>query len=49
MKKLVSILCSSVRWKALTDSVCHCIAKDMLPVDTINDPGFRQMLHTIEP
>ena len=40
---------SSSRWKLLTDSVCYCIAKDMLPFVCVNDPGFRQMLHTFEP
>ena len=46
MKKLVPIPRSSVQWKALTG---YCIAKYILPVDMINDPGFRKMLHTFEP
>ena len=40
---------SSSRWKSLTNSVCYCIAKDMLPFDCVNDSGFRHMLHTFEP
>jgi len=40
---------SSSRWRALTDSVCYCLAKDMLPFDAVTDPGFRHMLHTFEP
>ena len=34
------------RWKKLTDSVCYFIAKDMLPFNTVNSPGFQ---HTFEP
>ena len=48
-QQLSPIAHSSSRWKALTDSVCFCIAKDMLPYDTVTDPGFRHMLHTFEP
>ena len=48
-QQLSPISRSSSRWKALTDSVCFCIAKDMLPYDTVTDLGFRHMLHTFEP
>ena len=37
---------SSQPWKTLTDSVCYFIAKDLQHYDTINDPGFRQMIDT---
>ena len=40
---------SSKRWKQLNNSVCQCIAKDMLPVSIVNNCGFRNMLHTFEP
>ena len=49
MKNLQPLSRDSQRWKTLTKSVCYCITKDMLPLDTINDPGFRHMLHTFEP
>ena len=35
---------SSAKWKALTHSICYCITKDMLPIITVNDSGFRNML-----
>ena len=31
----VPISRKSSRWKHLTESICYCIAKDMLPLDTI--------------
>ena len=37
------------RWKALTESVCYFIAKDMQPLSTINDTGFLHMLKKFEP
>ena len=48
-QQLSPISHSSSGWKALTDSVCFCIAKDMLPYDAVTDPGFRHMLHMFEP
>ena len=33
----------------MTESVCYCIAKDMLPLSCVNDPGFKHMLKTFEP
>ena len=35
---------SSKRWKQLTDAVTKGIAKDMMPVYSVEKPGFRQML-----
>ena len=40
---------SSPWWKALTESVCYFIAKDLQPYDTVNDAGFLQMISTFEP
>ena len=40
---------NSKRWKALTNSICYCIGKDMLPFSTVNNVGFRKMLYTFEP
>ena len=37
------------RWKKLTDAICYFLAKDMMPFDTVNDPGFRHMVKTFEP
>ena len=40
---------SSARWKAITNSVCYFIAKGMHPFQTVNEPGFRQLLQSLEP
>lgn len=40
---------SSPRWSRLTDSVCYFIAEDMQPLDTVDDHGFRHLVHTFEP
>ena len=40
---------SNPHWRKLTDSVCYFLAKDMLPFDTVNDPGFRHMINVFEP
>jgi hypothetical protein len=40
---------SSSRWNKLTDSVCYFIAKDMQPLDTVDDKGFRNLIRTFEP
>ena len=39
----------SQRWKTLTTSVCHYIAKDMMPFSTVSNVGFQKMLRTFEP
>ena len=31
---------SSKRWQQLTDSVTHCLAKDMMPVYSVDNLGF---------
>ena len=36
------------RWKELTDSVTQCIAKDCLPIQTVNKPGFKKMLNVFD-
>ena len=33
----------------LKDTVCYFIAKDLQPLDTVDDKGFQHFLHTIEP
>ena len=40
---------SSKKWKALTNSVCQYIAKDMMPFSTVSNVGFQKILHTFEP
>ena len=40
---------SSQKWKSLTNSVCYCIAKDMMPFSAVSNKGFQNMLHAFEP
>ena len=40
---------SSTKWNKLTDSVLYFLSKDMQPLDTIDDKGFRHLLYTFEP
>ena len=40
---------SSPRWNELTQAICYFLAKDMQPLDTVNDTGFRTMLKKFEP
>ena len=39
----------SRKWKELTDSVTRCIAKDMMPLCTVEKEGFRNLVHTLDP
>jgi hypothetical protein len=48
-EQLTPISKDSSQWQMLTKSVCYCIAKDMLPLSSVNDPGFKHMLKTFEP
>ncbi len=38
----------SKRWQELTDSVTYCLAKDMMPIYSVEKPGFKQMLATFD-
>ena len=40
---------TSKRWKQLNNSVCLCIAKDMLSISITSNCCFRSMLHAFEP
>ena len=40
---------SSKEHKALTNSVAYCLARDMLPLSTVDKPGFRAMIHHFNP
>ena len=48
-QSLIPLPRSSPRWNRLTEAVCYFIAKDMQPMDTVNDVGFRKMIHEFEP
>jgi len=40
---------SSPRLNRLTEAVCYFVAKDMQPMDTVNDTGFFKMISEFEP
>ena len=40
---------SSQRWKSITNSVCYFVAKGMHLFQTVNEPGFHQLLQSLEP
>ena len=40
---------TSPTWNRFTDAVCYFIAKDLQPLDTVDDKGFCHLLRTIEP
>ena len=42
--KMIPLAQSSTRWKNLTSAVSQFVARDLIPIDTVNDPGFRKML-----
>ena len=46
--KLTPLPRRSSRWKALTNSVCYFLAKDLHPLSTVNDQGFLHMLKVFE-
>lgn len=40
---------SSKRYKDITDAVAFYIAKDMLPLSTVEKPGFKYLLNVLDP
>ena len=40
---------SSAEYKDLTKSVTYCLARDMLPISTVEKPGFKAMLRKFNP
>ena len=39
----------SQRWKDITASVTHFVAKEMIPIHTVEKPGFRSMVRKLDP
>ena len=37
------------KWEELTDSVTYCLAKDKLPMYSVEKEGFRKMLYNFNP
>lgn len=40
---------SSKKWQSLTDAVTYCVAKDMMPLYSVEKSGFKHLLHTFDP
>ena len=40
--------CKSKKWMELTNSVTYCVAKDMLPMYSVEKPGFQRILATFD-
>jgi len=40
---------SGRRWKEITESVTHYMAKEIIPVYTVEKPGFRKMMKKLDP
>ena len=36
------------RWKEITDAVTYCISKDSLPLYTVEKPGFKTLVRTLD-
>ena len=36
------------RWKEITESVTHFMAKEMIPINTAEKPGFRSMVRKLD-
>lgn len=36
------------KWQQLTDSVAFCIAKDTMPIHSVEKEGFRKLLHMFD-
>ena len=47
--KVMPLTHSFTRWKRFTSAVCQFLAKDLVPIDTVNDAGFRSMLKVFDP
>lgn len=40
---------TSKRWREITNAVTHHIAKDMVPVQTVERDGFKKLIKTLDP
>ena len=39
----------STKWKSLTNSMTHCIAKDILPIRIVEKEGFKALVKNLDP
>ncbi|XP_042079841.1 E3 SUMO-protein ligase ZBED1-like [Haplochromis burtoni] len=40
---------SNKLWGEITDAVTHCLARDMMPIQSVEREGFKKMLETFDP
>ncbi|XP_019858606.1 PREDICTED: zinc finger BED domain-containing protein 1-like [Amphimedon queenslandica] len=40
---------SSKKWQLITDTVTFCLAKDSLPLNLVEKPGFQKMIRNLDP
>ena len=40
---------TSKRWKEVTDAVTFYLAKDMIPIKTVENAGFKRLLKIVDP
>ena len=49
MDKATKYRRSTKKWQKLTDSVTYCLCKDMMPLYSVEKPGFCKMLQVFDP
>ena len=47
--KMMPLAHSSTTWKDLTSAISQFLARDLVPINTVKDPGFWKMLKVFEP
>ena len=40
---------NSKRWEKLTNAITYCVAKDIMPLQLIEKPGFKQLIQAFDP
>lgn len=40
---------NSIKWKEITNAVAFHVAKDMIPIYTVEKPSFKRLLQTLDP
>ena len=47
--KVTPYACNSKKWEKLTGAVTFCLAKDVMPIYSVEKPGFQQLLKEFDP
>ena len=40
---------NSKRWEKLTNAITYCVARDIMPLQSIEKPGFKQLIQAFDP